>query len=453
MNKLCPERIAPAALSRCGCVAADFEVSLPQTIIGGAVTSSMERVETALIGGGQAGLAMSYHLAQRGCEHLVLERARVAERWRSERWDSLHFQFPNWSLALPGQVYAGDEPDGFAHKDDVVRFIERYAFRIAAPIRSGANVTALRCAPSGVGFELTTSQGRIAARHVVVATGPYQRPRLPRWSRELPADIVQLHARDYRRPQALPDGAVVVIGSGASGCQIADELLEAGRRTFLSVGRHRRLPRRYRGHDVFWWRREMGELDRTVDDMPPRLRPPPPLVTGVNGGYEVDLRRSAARGLRLCGHLAGVADGKLAWADDLQETLRAGNRYYRAFISEIDAHVARTGLDVSQGPDAEGVSVDHTHIAPLASPSTLDLHAEQVGAVIWATGYTLDFSWIAIPVFDVAGMPQQRRGTTSVPGLYFLGLHWMHKAKSSFLCGVGEDAAHIAACITGDAPQ
>jgi len=426
---------------------------LPQTIIVGAVMSSMERVETALIGGGQAGLAMSYHLAQRGCEHLVLERARVAERWRSERWDSLHFQFPNWSLALPGQVYAGDEPDGFAHKDDVVRFIERYAFRIAAPMRSGVNVTALRCAPSGVGFELTTSQGRIAARHVVVATGPYQRPRLPSWSRELPADIVQLHARDYRSPQALPDGAVVVIGSGASGCQIADELLEAGRRTFLSVGRHRRLPRRYRGHDVFWWRREMGELDRTIDDMPPRLRPPPPVVTGVNGGYEVDLRRSAARGLRLCGHLAGVADGKLAWADDLQETLRAGDRYYRAFISEIDAHVARTGVDVSQGPDAEGVSVDHAHIAPLASASTLDLHAEQVGAMIWATGYTLDFSWIAIPVFDVEGMPQQRRGTTSVPGLYFLGLHWMHKAKSSFLCGVGEDAAHIVACITGDAPQ
>ena len=181
-------------------------------------------------------LAMSYHLAQRGREHVVLERARVAERWRSERWDSLRFQFPNWSLALPGQAYAGDEPDGFAHKDEVVRFIERYALRIAAPMRSGADVTALRCAPSGVGFELTTSQGRIAARHVVVATGPYQRPRLPRWSRELPADIVQLHARDYRRPQALPDGAVVVIGSGASGCQIADELLAAGRRTSSRSG-------------------------------------------------------------------------------------------------------------------------------------------------------------------------------------------------------------------------
>ncbi|WP_454753772.1 NAD(P)-binding domain-containing protein [Cupriavidus necator] len=410
----------------------------------------MERVETVIIGGGQAGLAMSYHLGQRGREHLVLERARVAERWRSERWDSLHFQFPNWSLALPGQDYAGDEPEGFAHKDEVVRFIEYYASRIAAPVRIGVDVTALRCAPSGVGFELMTSAGCIAARHVVIATGPYQRPRLPRWTQEPPADLVQVHARDYRSSQALPDGTVVVIGSGASGCQIADELLEAGRRTFLSVGRHRRVPRRYRGHDVFWWRREMGELDRSVDDMPAHVRPPPPLVTGAHGGYEVNLRRSAARGLRLCGHLTGVADNKLAWAEDLQETLRTGDQHYRAFISEIDAHVARTGLDVQQGPEVEDVSVDHLHSARLESLRTLDLHSEHVGAVIWATGYALDFSWIKIPVVNAAGMPQQRRGATSVPGLYFLGLQWMHKAKSSFLCGVGEDAEYIAARIMGD---
>lgn len=412
----------------------------------------MESVETVIIGGGQAGLAMSHHLLQRGREHLVLERARVAERWRSERWDSLHFQFPNWSLALPGQAYAGDSPDDFAHKDEVLCFIERYAHHVAPAIRCGVEVTALRCAPSGVGFELTTSRGCISARHVVVATGPYQRPLLPRWSRELPADVAQLHARDYRCPQALPDGAVVVIGSGASGCQIADELLDAGRRTFLSVGRHRRVPRRYRGRDVFWWRREMGELDRTIDDMPPVLRPPPPLVTGVNGGYEVDLKQSAARGLRLCGHLSSVAAGTLAWADDLQATLRAGDQQYRAFLVEVDAYVARTGLDVPNGPEADDIFGDRSRIASPESPSTLDLRAERVGAVIWATGYTLDFSWIEIPVFDVSGTPQQRRGATSAPGLYFLGLHWMHKAKSSFLCGVGEDAAHIAACISGDAP-
>jgi len=416
------------------------------------MTTPMENIETVIIGGGQAGLAMSHCLSQRGREHIVLERARLAERWRSERWDSLHLQFPNWSLALPGQVYASDEPDGFAHKDAVVDFIERYALRVAAPVRCGVDVTALRRAASGVGFELTTSRGRVAARHVVVATGPYQRPRLPHLSRELPAEVVQLHARDYRSPKALPEGAVVVIGSGASGCQIADELLEAGRRTFLSVGRHRRVPRRYRGHDVFWWRRELGELDRTVDDMPPGLRPPPPLVTGVNGGYEVDLRQSAARGLHLCGHLSGVAAVTLAWADDLQQSLSIGNRRYRAFVSEVDAHVARTGLDVPQGPDADDLLGDRTRIAPPASASALDLRAERVGAVIWATGYTLDFGWIEIPVFDVDGMPQQRRGATSEPGLYFLGLHWMHKAKSSFLCGVGEDAAYIAACISGEAP-
>jgi putative flavoprotein involved in K+ transport len=413
----------------------------------------MEKVDTVVVGGGQAGLAMSYHLAQRGREHLVLERARVAERWRSERWDSLRFQFPNWSLALPGQGYTGDEPDGFAHKDEVVRFIERYADRIAAPLRCGVDVTALRRAPLGGGFELGTSQGCIVARHVVVATGPYQRPRLPRWSQELPAEIVQLHARDYRYPQALPEGAVVVIGSGASGCQIADELLEAGRHTFLSIGRHRRVPRRYRGHDVFWWRRELGELDRTVDDMPPGLRPPPPLVTGANGGYEVDLRRSAGRGLQLCGHLTGITDSTLVWGDDLQESLLAGDRHYRAFVSEVDAYVAQTGLDAPQELDVDDPLGDRARTASTASASRLDLRAEHVGAVIWASGYTLDFSWIEIPVFDAAGMPQQRRGAAPVPGLYFLGLHWLHKAKSSFLYGVGEDAEHIAACIATNAPQ
>lgn len=413
---------------------------------------SIECVETVVIGGGQAGLAMSWHLAQRHRDHLVLERARVAERWRSERWDSLRFQFPNWSLALPGQHYSGDEPDAFAHKDEVVRFIERYASAIAAPVRTGVEVTALRCAPSGPGFELATPQGRIAARHVVVATGPYQRPQLPRLSQQLPGDVLQLHARDYCSPQALPDGGVAVIGSGASGCQIADELVEAGRRTFLSVGRHRRVPRSYRGHDVFWWRREIGELDRTVEDTPPGARPPPPLVTGVKGGYEVDLRRSALRGARLCGHLIGVADGRLAWADDLEQTLHAGDRHYRAFVSEVDAHVARMGIDAPPGPDADDVLADPTRNVSLVSPRALDLRGERVSAVIWATGYTLDFRWIEIPVFDAVGVPVQRRGATSVPGLYFLGLHWLYKAKSSFLCGVGDDAAHVAACISGDAP-
>jgi putative flavoprotein involved in K+ transport len=194
----------------------------------------------------------------------------------------------------------------------------------------------------------------------------------------------------------------------------------------------------------------MGELDRTVDDMPPALRPPPPLVAGVNGGYEVDLRQSAARGLRLCGHLRGVADGTLAWADDVQQTLLAGDGHYRAFLAEVDAYVARTGLDAPQEPDT---SRERARIASPESPRTLDLRGERVGAVIWATGYTLDFGWIEVPVFDADGRPRQRRGATSAPGLYFLGLHWMQKAKSSFLYGVGEDAAHIAARISGDGLQ
>lgn len=401
----------------------------------------MEDVETIVIGGGQAGLAMSQALRQCGREHLVLERARIAERWRSERWDSLHFQFPNWSIELPGCAYAGGDPDGFSNKDEVVRFIERYATSINAPVRTGVEVTALRRAAAR-GFELATTQGPISARHVVVATGPYQRPRTSQWQADVPHDIVQLHARDYRNPSALPDGAVMIIGSGASGCQIADEMLEAGRRVFLSVGRHRRVPRRYRGHDVFWWRRELGELDLTTDSIPPQQRPPAPLVTGVHGGYDVDLRQSAARGLGLCGHLTGVADAKMAFAQDLEHSLRAGDETFAAFSAAVDEHVARNSFDA---PGA--VPQPTSRAAALSSPASLDLRAENVRVLIWANGYTLDFDWIEIAVFDANGRPLQYRGETSVTGLFFLGLHWLHKWKSSFLYGVGEDAAHIASRI------
>ena len=400
----------------------------------------METVETIVVGGGQAGLAMSHALRQCCREHLVLERARVAERWRSERWDSLHFQFPNWSIELPGCAYAGGDPDGFSRKDEVVRFIERYATLINAPVRTGVAVTKLSRSLSH-GFELATTQGPIRARHVVVATGPYQRPRMSRWQTDVPSDIFQLHARDYRNPSALPDGAVVIVGSGASGCQIADDMLEAGRCVFLSVGRHRRVPRRYRGHDVFWWRREIGELDQTVDSLASQQRPPPPIVTGVHGGYDVDLRQSAARGLQLCGHLVGIVDATMIFADDLEHSLRAGDGAFAAFAAAVDARVAKNGLDVPAAVP------EPTNRAAPSSCTSLDLRADKVGAVIWANGYMLDFDWIDIPVFGANGAPLQYRGATSVPGVFFLGLHWLHKFKSSFLYGVGEDAAHIASRI------
>jgi putative flavoprotein involved in K+ transport len=401
----------------------------------------MEKVDTAIIGGGQAGLAMSYHLSGLGREHVVLERARLAERWRTQRWDSLMFQFPNWTIALPGLSYATDEPEGFAHKNEVVRFIESYCAFVAAPVRLGVEVSALRAHPSG--FELSTSQGPLLAANVVVATGPYQRPRLPDVQRDLPARLPQLHASEYRNPAALPEGAVLVVGSGASGCQIADELQESGRRVFLSVGHHRRLPRRYRGRDVFWWRRELGEWDQTVDTTPPERRRTSPLVTGVHGGYDVDLRQSSARGVGLLGRIAGAADGRIAFAPDLECLLQEGDAAYREFIAASDA----------LAPEREGLAAPEPareRLAPaLTGLETLDIEAEGIAAVIWATGYEVDFGWIEFPIFDGRGRPLQYRGASSVPGLYFLGLHFMHKLKSSLVSGVGEDAEHIAGLITG----
>jgi putative flavoprotein involved in K+ transport len=407
----------------------------------------MDAVETVVIGGGQAGLAMSYCLRQHGCEHLVLERARVAERWHSERWDSLCFQFPNWSIELPGLAYSAPDAHGFAHKTDVARFIAGYGVWAQAPVRTGVDVTSLRRLQSGVGFDLETSQGRLQARNVIVATGPYQRPCPPSGECDLPSDVVQLHASAYRNPAALPAGAVVVVGSGASGCQIADELVEAGRHVFLSVGRHRRLPRSYRGRDVFWWRRELGELDRLVSSLPPRHRSAPPLVTGAHGGYELDLRQSARRGLQLLGHFRGAADGSMAFAQDVESSLRDGDQAYREFLAAVDTHVTQAGLDAPGAADTGVLPMPRGPTELLVPRASLNIAADRIGSVIWATGYALDFRWINVPVFDATGAPLHQRGVTSVAGLYFLGLRWLNKLKSSFLCGVGEDAAYIASCI------
>jgi putative flavoprotein involved in K+ transport len=403
----------------------------------------MEAVDTIVVGGGQAGLAMSFHLKRQGREHLVLERGRVGERWRSERWDSLRFQSPNWSIELPGMAYDGNDPDGFAHKDDIVAFIERYRACIGAPVMAATEVTSLRRGARGGRFELVTERGLFHARHVVVATGPYQRFRRSPLARALPDGLVQLHAAEYRNPMQLPAGAVLVVGSGASGCQIGDELVEAGRHVHLCVGRHRRVPRRYRSRDIFWWRRALGELDRTADQTPAQARLHGPLITGAHGGYDIDLRGSARRGMTLLGRLSGIAGGTVFFADDLALNLRRGDDSQRDFLAKVDDFVERTGLSVPMAPAADPPEGATT----LAPPDRLDLKSAGITAVVWATGYEFAFDWIDLPVFDQRGVPVQTRGETSVPGLYFLGLPWMHCAKSSFLYGVGDDAAHVASLI------
>ncbi|ERF80722.1 NAD(P)-binding domain-containing protein [Bradyrhizobium viridifuturi] len=396
-----------------------------------------ETVDTLVIGGGQAGLTMSHRLKQRGIGHLVLERGRIAERWRSERWDGLMFQFPNWSVRLPDFAFPHADADGFSDTAAIIAFIEDYATFVTPPIRCGVEVTKLR--RDAGGFVADLAGGSIAARSVVVATGPYQRPLRPALLDDHPG-LFQVHASSYKNPAQLPDGAVLVVGAGASGAQITEELMRAGRRVFLSVGRHNRLPRRYRGRDLFWWLAEMGVDETRVEQRgPSRLLP---VISGAHGGRTIDFRRFAADGVTLLGRVTAARNGVLAIAPDLTSNIANGDAYYATFLGIVDDFIAARGLDQPADPLARLRLPDPPCLtAPL---DTIDLRAERITGVIWATGYGLDLNWIDIPVLDANGVPRHHHGVSEVPGLYFLGLQWLSKMKSSFLSGVGDDAAALA---------
>ena len=399
----------------------------------------VEQVQTLIIGGGQAGLTMSHRLKQRRLAHLVLERHRIAERWRSERWDGLRFQFPNWSVRLPDFPFPHTDPDGFATSTEIADFITAYAAFIAAPIRCGVAVTALRCGDGGSGFVAETSDGPIEADNVVAATGPYQRPVIPALSLD-DAGIFQVHASRYQNPDQLPSGAVLVIGSGASGAQITEELLRAGRRVYLSVGRHRRMPRRYRGRDLIWWLSAMGLLERPTEERGPDRSLP--LITGAFGGNTIDFRQFAAEGVTLLGRAQAAHQGVIDFAPDLARRLAYGDASYAIFLDMMDAHVERHDLNMPQDPAARAVLPDPRCLSePLRR---LDLRTAGIGAVIWATGYGFDFGWIQVPVLNARAEPVHVRGITEVPGMYFLGLQWLSKLNSSLLSGVGDDAADLA---------
>jgi len=403
-----------------------------------------EFIDTLIIGGGQAGLAMSHMLSQRGCPNIVVERRRIAERWRTERWDGLRFQFPNWSIQLPDFPFPHTEPNAFATSAEIVRYLTAYANFVGASVRCGVAVNSLRRHDRAGRFVADTSNGLIEAPNVVVATGPYQRPIIPSLIPKKP-EIFQMHASRYRRPEQLPPGAVLVIGSGASGTQIAEELLRAGREVYLSVGRHRRMPRRYRGRDLIWWLSAL-RLDQT----PVEKRGPDrslPLITGAYGGHTIDFRQLAAQGVRLLGHLRAAHDDSLDFASDLAASLAHGDAAYAGFLDLVDAHVERNGLHVPHEPSARTIPPDPGDlIEPLR---TLNLRAAGIGSVIWATGYAFDLSWIDVPVLDSCGEPVHRHGIADVPGMYFIGLQWLSKMTSSFLSGVGDDAARLADHIAG----
>ncbi len=400
-----------------------------------------ERIDTVIIGGGHAGLTMSYFISQRGQEHVILERGRVGERWRSERWDSFCFQFPNWTIELPGYKYQCDDPEAFAPGREVVRFIEDYAVFVKAPTRCGVEVTSLEPAGDSSRYLVSTNNGVIEAANVVIATGPYQLPVIPAMSAHVPNNILQVHSNAYRNADQLPRGAVLVVGSGASGCQIADDLNQSGRQVYLSVGRHSRMPRRYRGQDFAYWGAALKRPEQIVDTVPVHLRKGSEvLLTGANGGYDVDLRAMAARGIVLLGHLQGINDGNLTLADDLSQNLAKGDESLESFKRAVDEYVTKNGLEFSAELEP---SVEPNIPSPV---SRLNLKDAGVSAIVWASGFRCVFDFVKLPIFDEAGEPVHRRGVTQYPGIYFLGLRWLYKRKSSFLLRASgaEDAAYLA---------
>jgi len=396
-----------------------------------------ERVDTAVVGGGQAGLATSFFLGGLDHEHVVLERGRVGETWRSERWDGFFLNTPRWTQQLPGFEYEDDDPDGFAPLAEAIEYIEDYARSFAAPVREGVTVTALRARDGG--YALETSAGDLLASNVVLATGAFQRPTASAPGAESAAVELQLHTSAYRSPAQLPDGGVLIVGSGQSGCQIADELLDAGRDVQLAVGRCPWLPRRYRGRDILRWLELTGVLDQTVADLPSpsaRLACNPP-VSGNDGGHDCHPRWLAERGARLLGRIASVDGSRVVLQPGLGESLSFGDAFVEELTGKIDAHAALAGLDL---PGAERTRVPAGVVVELPE---LDLADEAITSILWASGFRPDYSWVDVPLGDADGWPVQEGGVTSHPGLYIVGLNWLHTRKSALFCGVGEDAERV----------
>lgn len=399
----------------------------------------VEKVETLIVGGGQAGLAMSEHLSNSGVPHLVLERHRIAERWRSERWDSLVANGPAWHDRFPGMEFSDIDPDAFAPKERVADYFVAYAERIAAPIRCGVEVREVRRNVGRPGFRVETSAGVIEANSVVAATGPFQRPVIPAVVPEH-AGVVQIHSSAYRNPGQLPEGAVLVVGAGSSGVQIAEELLHAGKRVYLSVGPHDRPPRAYRGRDFVWWLGVLGKWEATVKE--PGKEHVTISVSGAHGGYTIDFRRLAARGMTLVGRTESFENGVVHFARDLADNIARGDANYLSVLDEADAYVARNGLDLPEEPEARKIDPDPRCVTdPIMK---LNLAETGVASIIWATGFALDFGWLKVDAFDEAGQPKHQRGVSAEPGIYFLGLPWQSRRGSAFIWGVWHDAKFLA---------
>ncbi|GAP12538.1 predicted flavoprotein [Longilinea arvoryzae] len=404
------------------------------------MTRKTETIETVIVGGGQAGLSMSYYLTQQQREHVVLEKThRAGSAWTQQRWDSFTLVTPNWGFRLPGAEYAGSEPNGFMPRAEVDQRFQDYIRQYTLPLLYGVEVQGIL--PREKGYLVRTNDRNYRAKQVVVASGLFQRARVPAWARLLPPDVHRLAACDYRNPDRLPPGAVLVVGSGQSGCQIAEELNESGRKVYLCVGGAGRFPRRYRGRDVFEWVLETGLFRRTADQLPsPAARfGPNPHVTGKNGGHSLNLHQFQRDGIVLLGHVRDFQDGKLILAADLKESLAKADKAESDFVRLVDETIIRNGYS---DPPEQIPQLSDGYSAP--EYSTLDLREAGIHTVIWAGGFAFDFSMVKLPVFDSFGYPITRRGATEFAGLYFLGLPWLYRQTSGLLYGVGEDAAYLA---------
>lgn len=400
-------------------------------------------IPVVVIGGGQAGLSISYYLTQNGIEHVIFEKNTIAHSWKTQRWDAFCLVTPNWQCKLPGFPYPGNQPNGFMPRDEIVAYVEAYAKTISAPVKEGVAVTRVVQRPDGK-FIIETNEGRWTSDAVVLAVSGYHKPNMPAMADRVDGSILQIHSSAYRNSAQLPSGDVLVVGSGQSGCQIAEDLHIAGRKVHLAVGSAPRCPRVYRGRDAVDWLDDLGQYDLPVEQHPLKdkvRKNANHYLTGRDGGRDIDLRKFALEGMQLYGRMRDVRDGHLIFADDLATNLDNADRVYNGICGLIDDHIARNAIDAPASP----------HYKPVWQPTdtiaVLNLEQSNIKSIIWTTGFRSDWSWVELPIFDGENYPTHRRGVTSLEGVFVIGLPWLHTWGSGRFVGVGRDAEYLAECI------